>query len=213
MSDYFCRTDLEALRSNDSKILEAPNNSNSWISFSTEAVYTKNYQIIFSDQNVALYIYTLLIFAVILITLLKNFGFSKIAMQASRNLHKKMFSALFEVPIGFFIANPSGRILNRFSKDLGAIDEMLPSSIAFTLQIFLNLLATLVIILISNYFMVLPILIIGGFLFKLQKWYVTIGKNVQDLESIGNLFFFDKKFLLIYNFSQISSVIPYQLHF
>ena len=29
-------------------------------------------------------------------------------------------------PIAFFDSNPSGRILNRFSSDIGHIDDMLP---------------------------------------------------------------------------------------
>lgn len=138
----------------------------------------------------ALYIYAFLILAACLIAFLTSFGFLRIAMQASKKLHTKMFSALLGAPIGFFVANPSGRILNRFSKDMGAIDEMLPLSIVFTFKIFLIFLGTLVIVIATNYFMVFPILLIIGFLYKLLNWYVIIGKNVQDLESIGKLFFF-----------------------
>lgn len=152
----------------------------------TETVFhTKDHQIIILKQNVALYIYTTFIILVVLLTFLKTFGFYTFAIKISKNLHKKMFSRLLKVPIRFFVWNPSGRILNRFSKDLGAIDEMLPQNACFTFPVFLNFLGSLVMILISNYFMILPIFLIGLFLFKLQTWYATIGKNVQDLESIG----------------------------
>lgn len=36
---------------------------------------------------------------------------------------------MIKATMKFFNNNPSGRILNRFSKDLGAIDEYLPSVI------------------------------------------------------------------------------------
>lgn len=37
---------------------------------------------------------------------------------------------MIKATMKFFNNNPSGRILNRFSKDIGAIDEYLPSVIA-----------------------------------------------------------------------------------
>lgn len=35
----------------------------------------------------------------------------------------------------FFDTNPSGRILNRFSKDMGAIDEVLPRGMMDAIQV------------------------------------------------------------------------------
>ncbi len=48
-------------------------------------------------------------------------------MRASVRLHSEMFSRLLRAPASFFDSSPSGRILNRFSKDAGAVDEMLPA--------------------------------------------------------------------------------------
>lgn len=76
--------------------------------------------------NVAIYIYSGLIVAAIVITLARALLFFKIAMKASKRLHSKMFHALLKAPMRFFDTNPSGRVLNRFSKDMGAIDEILP---------------------------------------------------------------------------------------
>lgn len=35
----------------------------------------------------------------------------------------------------FFDTNPSGRIMNRFSKDMGAIDEFLPKALLDSSQV------------------------------------------------------------------------------
>jgi ABC-type multidrug transport system fused ATPase/permease subunit len=45
---------------------------------------------------------------------------------ASKNLHAKVLETVFYASSKFFEETPSGRILNRFSKDVQAIDEQLP---------------------------------------------------------------------------------------
>lgn len=76
--------------------------------------------------NVALSIYGTIILLAITLTFGRSFLFFKVSMMASNNLHAKMFHCLLLAPMKFFNINPSGRILNRFSKDIGAIDEILP---------------------------------------------------------------------------------------
>jgi len=47
-------------------------------------------------------------------------------MRASVRLHNSIFTRLLRAPVAFFDTNPAGRILNRFAKDLGVIDEKIP---------------------------------------------------------------------------------------
>ena len=67
-----------------------------------------------------------------------------ICVNASRVLHNRMFAAILRAPIRFFDTNPIGtlsvhccstsdhvlyclgRVLNRFSKDIGFLDDLLP---------------------------------------------------------------------------------------
>lgn len=46
-----------------------------------------------------------------------------------------MFASIIHASMAFFNANTSGRILNRFSKDMGAVDEMLPNAFIDTTQV------------------------------------------------------------------------------
>ena len=46
-------------------------------------------------------------------------------LAASRTSHNKAFSGVLGAPMGWFHANPTGRIINRFSKDMESIDQRL----------------------------------------------------------------------------------------
>lgn len=52
------------------------------------------------------------------IDLKKNHSMLKVTMTASTNIHDKVLQSVMKSPMSFFDANPSGRILNRFSRDL-----------------------------------------------------------------------------------------------
>ncbi|XP_053212596.1 ATP-binding cassette sub-family C member 4-like isoform X1 [Panonychus citri] len=49
----------------------------------------------------------------------------RICLKASETLHNRIFSKLLRTPIVFFENNPVGRILNRFTRDIGVIDVTL----------------------------------------------------------------------------------------
>ena len=71
-------------------------------------------------------IYSVLIGSMFVSTIVRSITFFVICTRASVRLHNKIFNRLLRVPLAFFDSNPAGRILNRFSRDLGSIDETIP---------------------------------------------------------------------------------------
>lgn len=53
-------------------------------------------------------------------------SFYFLLLKAAENLHNKMAMTIVKAPVLFYDTNPGGRILNRFSKDVGTIDDVLP---------------------------------------------------------------------------------------
>ena len=76
------------------------------------------------QEYVIFYATIMVVFVVIIFK--GSFLFFHICLKASRNLHDKLFRGVTGTYMTFFSENPSGRILNRFSKDIGNIDTMLP---------------------------------------------------------------------------------------
>lgn len=74
-------------------------------------------------------IYTILMGTVVWLVIHKTFSFFKLTLKASINLHDSLFRGIIKGTMWFFNNNPSGRILNRFSKDIGLIDTNLPMNI------------------------------------------------------------------------------------
>lgn len=86
-------------------------------------------------DNHGLYIYSAFACMVIVFTITRSVLFYRFCMTASRIMHNSMFNNIVNATMKFFNTNPSGRILNRFSKDMGAIDENLPMTMIDTLQV------------------------------------------------------------------------------
>ena len=53
----------------------------------------------------------------LIIGVVKAYSYTKITLGASTNLHNKVFKAVFRSPMYFFDTTPSGRILNRLTKN------------------------------------------------------------------------------------------------
>ena len=70
--------------------------------------------------------YAIMVAAILAISFGRSFLFFSVALRASSCLEREMTAAVLRSPLSFFHTQPTGRILNRFSKDLGSVDEQLP---------------------------------------------------------------------------------------
>lgn len=87
------------------------------------------------DSYVDIYIFTALTVATVVITLSRSFIFFNLAVRAAKVLHNAMYMGVTKASMYFFNTNPSGRILNRFSKDMGQVDEFLPTVMIDVIQV------------------------------------------------------------------------------
>lgn len=71
------------------------------------------------STDICIYVHGAIMASLFLFAISRSIGFYSICVRASQNLHNAMFNGLISTTMRFFDTNPSGRILNRFSKDIG----------------------------------------------------------------------------------------------
>ncbi|KAI4464485.1 atp-binding cassette sub-family c [Holotrichia oblita] len=145
---------------------------------------TTLYDLFNFNRETCIYIYSGITIATIIISLVRSFAFFKTCMRSSIRLHNRMFENITRATMRFFNTNPSGRILNRFSKDMGAIDELLPSVLIDCLQIGLTLTGIIVVVAIVNPWLLLPTCIVGVIFYLLRNFYLVTGRSVKRLEGV-----------------------------
>lgn len=79
--------------------------------------------------------YSIIVVATVVVTIIAPLTFNYWCIKAATTLHYKMFNNIIYSPMRFFNTNASGRILNRFTRDIGILDESLPVTVLDTIQV------------------------------------------------------------------------------
>nr|XP_049707106.1 probable multidrug resistance-associated protein lethal(2)03659 isoform X1 [Helicoverpa armigera] len=132
-----------------------------------------------------LYIYGGLIGICIVFTWNKLVIFYNTCIKASVTLHDNMFRGVTSAPMWFFHHNPSGRILNRFSKDMGQVDTLLPVALVDCLGFFLEVIAILVVVCLVNWWLLLPTAVVAVLLFLMRDLFLNTSRELKRIEAIA----------------------------
>ncbi|KAG1710451.1 Multidrug resistance-associated protein 4 [Nymphon striatum] len=105
-------------------------------------------------------------------------------LRAARKLHDRMFNKLLHAPITFFNCNPIGEILNRFTKDIGEIDEYIPEGYQDCVhETIICILMILAVCLVEPYLFIVTVLMIVLAVFATQIYTrsYTILKRAENI--------------------------------
>ncbi|XP_031342454.1 multidrug resistance-associated protein 4-like isoform X5 [Photinus pyralis] len=141
-----------------------------------------NYGILPEQRSAYLYVYCSIILAALILTVCRSLYFVKLTATSSRILHKRMFDNVLHATLGFFNLNSSGVILNRFSKDLATIDELLPNAIMIATRTVLAILGVFCVICVVNPWFIIPTLLVVATLNFLRRFYLATDLNVLRAE-------------------------------
>ncbi|XP_077988244.1 ATP-binding cassette sub-family C member 5-like [Glandiceps talaboti] len=136
------------------------------------------------SRDFYLIVYNVALIVLIILALFKSLAYVTFTLRASTNMHNEVLTKVFRSPMKFFDTTPSGRIINRFSKDLDEVDVRVSFMLESMLQ---NLLAIIFSLIMIGF--VFPIFF--GVLLPLLALFVVIyvyfRAAVRELKRVDNV--------------------------
>ncbi|KAF6216023.1 hypothetical protein GE061_000360 [Apolygus lucorum] len=106
-------------------------------------------------------------------------------IRCSKHIHALMGRNVLNTDVQYFNNNPSGSILNRFSRDLGSTDEMLPKALLDTCQTLGQVVGAIANTMIVNYLLLFPALVFLSITTIVRKLYMKTSMNIKRNENIS----------------------------
>jgi len=106
------------------------------------------------------------------------------SVRAAVKIHNKMLLTIIRSPMSFFDTTPLGRIINRFSKDVYLIDEVIPSNLKSFLSTMFSVLSTIFVISYSFPIFLAAIVPILVVYYAVQRIFVKTSRQLKRLESV-----------------------------
>ncbi|KAJ6364107.1 hypothetical protein OIU76_029117 [Salix suchowensis] len=150
-----------------------------WLSFWTNQSTLESYR-----PGYYIFVYALLSFGQVIVTLVNSYWEISSSLHAAKRLHDAMLDSILRAPMLFFHTNPTGRIINRFAKDLGEIDRNVANIANYFLGQAWQLFSTFVLIGIVStisLWAIMPLLIL---FYSAYLYYQSTSREVKRLDSI-----------------------------
>ncbi|KAI4581556.1 hypothetical protein MJG53_009999 [Ovis ammon polii x Ovis aries] len=132
--------------------------------------------------NWCLGVYSGLTVSTVLFGITRSLLIFYILVNSSRALHNKMLESVLRAPVLFFHRNPVGRILNRFSKDVGHMDDLLPLIFLDFIQTFLLMVGVVGVMVAAVPWTAIPVIPLGIISFFLRRYFLETSRDVKRLE-------------------------------
>ncbi|EOD27669.1 hypothetical protein EMIHUDRAFT_426930 [Emiliania huxleyi CCMP1516] len=142
------------------------------------------------DSSRPCLLYVLAGVAFITTTLARNVLLPSASVRASRRMHAAMTATVLRARISWFEATPLGRILNRFSSDISAVDQQVANQCKDTLVISFNVVAITLVCTLGSGDAASQLVVLGAVLLAtasstfVYSSYRTPARELKRLESV-----------------------------
>lgn len=136
------------------------------------------------DAGYYLGVYGALALSFIIISLLREAFIFWGSLRASAKLHRRLFDAVTRARLQFFDTTPLGQLMNRFSKDIEAIDQDVSPVAVGVLGCLFSLISIVVLICVITPRFLIAGLFISLIYFAIGQFYLRSSRNLKRLESV-----------------------------
>lgn len=138
------------------------------------------------DVDIAYYltVYALIGVACMLVALFRDFWLFFGSLTASWKIHKRLMESVTRAKFKFFDVTPLGQLMNRFSKDLEAVDQEVAPIAIGVMSCALAILVTVVLITAITPGFLIACIFISALYFFVGKFYLRSSRDLKRLESV-----------------------------
>ena len=129
-------------------------------------------------------VYSCLVAVSFIFAVVRAYVFLLVSLRCSGRLHDKVVVTILQAPVLFFDSNPVGRILNRFSKDVGCMDELLPAKFLMAIQKSLIMSTACLLPVVANVWLLVAIVPLIILVVYFTRYYLKTSRDLKRLESI-----------------------------
>ncbi|XP_033137229.1 ABC transporter C family member 12 isoform X2 [Brassica rapa] len=151
-----------------------------WLSFWTDQSTSKSY-----STGFYIVMFALFGFGQVAVTFTNSFWLLTSSLHAAKTLHDAMLNSILRAPMLFFDTNPTGRVINRFSKDIGDIDRIVANLMNMFMSQLWQLLSTFALIgAVStiSLWSIMPLLIL---FYAAYLYYQNTSREVRRMDSVA----------------------------
>jgi ATP-binding cassette subfamily C (CFTR/MRP) protein 4 len=105
-----------------------------------------------------------------------------VLIRAARHSHDTSIKAVVQAPLLFFQSSTTGRIINRFSKDVGILDDMLTMTCIDFFRMAVDVLGTVVLACIAMPFLAVVVPPLVFIFMRLRKFYLATSRDLKRIE-------------------------------
>jgi ABC-type multidrug transport system fused ATPase/permease subunit len=136
------------------------------------------------DVSYYLSVYALIGLACMLVALFRDFWLFFGSLTASWVIHKRLMEAVTRAKFKFFDVTPLGQLMNRFSKDLEAVDQEVAPIAIGVMACALAITVTVVLISVITPGFLIAGIFISAMYFFVGKFYLRSSRDLKRLESV-----------------------------
>ncbi|PRW61038.1 multidrug resistance-associated 1 isoform X8 [Chlorella sorokiniana] len=107
------------------------------------------------------------------------------AVRAACLLQERLLACVVRLPMSFFDSQPTGRLLNRFTKDVESVDTTLLASVLSFLSCMSSVLWSLVVVVVVSPVMLAMLVPLSVCYYYLQTRYVRSSREIKRLDSLA----------------------------
>ncbi|KAF9115491.1 Multidrug resistance-associated protein 1 [Mortierella sp. AM989] len=106
-------------------------------------------------------------------------------LRGARTLHNELLTRVLRMPMSFFDTTPMGRIINRFSSDVDAIDSQIPDSLPGLLSFIFTTLSIILVVGYSTPLFLIAVPPLAIVFIIIQSYYVKTSGQLKRLQSVS----------------------------